>query len=39
MNVSEADAKYTSMHDGKEFFFCSAACKQRFDGNPQKYAK
>ena len=39
MNVAEAGAKYTSMHQGKMFFFCSAACKQQFDKEPQKYAK
>jgi len=39
MNVSETDARYTSMHEGKKFFFCSAACKQQFDKNPSKYSK
>jgi Cu+-exporting ATPase len=39
MNVGESDAKYTSIHEGKMFFFCSAACKRQFDTNPQKYAK
>jgi Cu+-exporting ATPase len=39
MNVVEVDAKYTSIHDGRKFFFCSAACKHQFDGNPQRYVK
>jgi YHS domain-containing protein len=39
MNVEENQAKYTSMHQGRKFYFCSAACKQQFDKNPQKYAK
>ena len=39
MNVAEADVRYTSVHEGKKFYFCSAACKQQFDKNPQKYAK
>lgn len=39
MNVAENDAKYTSTYEGKNFYFCSAACKQQFDKNPQKYAK
>jgi len=39
MTVAETDARYTGMHEGKKFFFCSAACKQQFDKNPQKYAK
>jgi len=38
MNVAETDARYTSVYGGKEFHFCSAACKQQFDKNPQKYA-
>ena len=39
MSVVEADARYTSMHESKKFYFCSAACKQQFDKNPQKYSK
>ena len=38
MNVAETDARYTSVYGGREFHFCSAACKQQFDKNPQKYA-
>ena len=39
MNVNEVDSKYTTVHEGKKFFFCSAACKQQFDKSPQKYVK
>jgi len=39
MSVSENQAKYTSMHGGKSYYFCSAACKQEFEKNPSKYAK
>ena len=39
MNVSETQAKYTSLHNGTKYYFCSAACKQEFDKNPSKYAK
>jgi YHS domain-containing protein len=39
MSVGENEAKYTSMHEGRKFYFCSAACKQQFDKNPQKYAR
>jgi len=39
MSVNESDAKYTSVHEGKKFYFCSAACKQQFDKNPKKYGK
>ncbi len=37
MNVNENQAKYTSMHGDKKYFFCSAACKLEFDKNPSKY--
>ena len=39
MNVSENQAKYTSIHNGTSYYFCSAACKQEFDRNPSRYAK
>jgi len=39
MNVAEKSAPYTSIYEGRNFYFCSAACKQQFDKNPQKYAK
>jgi len=39
MNVSESQAKYTSIHDGTKYYFCSAACKQAFEKSPAKYAK
>ena len=37
MQVAESQAKYTSTHDGKKYYFCSAACKQEFEKNPGKY--
>jgi YHS domain-containing protein len=39
MNVSEKDARYASVHNGVNYYFCSAACKQEFDKNPSKYVK
>jgi len=39
MNVVEATAKHSSVHDTKKFYFCCAACKQQFDMNPGKYTK
>jgi YHS domain-containing protein len=39
MNVTETEAKYTSTYGDRKFYFCSAACKQQFEKNPQKYAK
>lgn len=39
MNVSESQAKYTSVSDGAKHYFCSAGCKAEFDKNPSKYVK
>lgn len=39
MNVSESQAKYTSVHNGVKYYFCSAACKQEFDKNTSQYVK
>lgn len=39
MNVSESEAKYTSMRSGTKYYFCSVACKHEFDKNPAKYAE
>ena len=39
MNVSESQAKYTSVHNGTKYFFCSAVCKLEFDKSPSKYVK
>ena len=38
MKVEEKGARYTSMHDGKTFYFCCQGCKTTFDSNPKKYA-
>jgi len=39
MNVSESQAKYTSVHNGVKYYFCSAACKQEFEKSPSHYVK
>ena len=39
MNVAENGAKYASVYESRKFYFCSAACKQQFEKNPQKYGK
>jgi Cu+-exporting ATPase len=28
-----------SEHNGQQFYFCSAQCKQQFDRNPKQFAK
>jgi YHS domain-containing protein len=39
MDVDEHKAKFRSIHNGKDYCFCSAGCKATFDKNPEKYAK
>ncbi|MEN3975849.1 heavy metal translocating P-type ATPase [Emcibacter sp. SYSU 3D8] len=37
MNVDPATAKHSAIHKGEAFHFCSAGCKTRFEGDPEKY--
>jgi len=39
MNIDEQQAAGKSDYNGKTFYFCSSSCKQKFDENPQGYAK
>jgi len=39
MQVSEGGAAATSQHMGKTVYFCSQACKEKFDANPQAYTQ
>ena len=39
MQVDPAEAAGTSQHGGKTYYFCSKACKARFDANPDHYTK
>jgi YHS domain-containing protein len=38
MKVDEKNAKYTSVYEGKTYYFCAPGCKKEFDKNPKKYA-
>lgn len=38
MTVDRATAAGTSTYRGATLYFCSAACKTRFDANPAQYA-
>jgi len=38
MQVDPKKAAGSSSHDGKEYYFCSPGCKQKFDKNPAQYA-
>ena len=37
MNVEESKAKATSNYQGKTYYFCSPACKEKFERNPGQY--
>lgn len=37
MMVEIATARYTSVHEGVRFYFCSAHCKESFEREPTKY--
>ncbi len=37
MEVEPEDAAGTSEHDGQTYHFCSPACKQKFDAEPQRF--
>jgi Cu+-exporting ATPase len=39
MSVDEKSAAGKSEYKGKTYYFCSPACKAKFDANPQQYAK
>jgi P-type Cu+ transporter len=37
MMVDEKKTKLKSEHDGRAFYFCSAACKASFDKDPHRF--
>src|SRR6185503_8937799 len=37
MEVNPASAKYRTIHEGKEYFFCSSACLEKFQSDPSEY--
>jgi Cu+-exporting ATPase len=38
MQIDESDAAGRSEHEGSTYYFCSAACKSKFDADPAEYA-
>ena len=36
MDVNPATARFKTVHNGKEYFFCSAGCQAKFQANPEK---
>jgi Cu+-exporting ATPase len=39
MQVDPAKAAGKSEYNGRTYYFCSTACKAKFDASPQQYAK
>ena len=37
MSVTIADAKHRFAYKGQDYFFCSAGCRTKFEGSPEKY--
>lgn len=37
MTVDPHTAKHTTSYQGRPYYFCSAGCRAKFEGNPQKY--
>ncbi len=38
MSVKASEAK-TAVHEGQVYYFCSQACRDKFEASPDKYAK
>ena len=38
MTVLVADARYHTVHDGIDYYFCAAGCQQRFESEPEVFA-
>lgn len=39
MHIRQSKASARSNHCGKDYYFCSLVCKQRFDSEPEKFIK
>lgn len=37
MPIEEADAAGQSEYEGQTIYFCSSACKEKFDANPAQF--
>jgi Cu+-exporting ATPase len=37
MTVFVADAKYHSVHDGADYWFCAAGCQRAFEAEPAAF--
>jgi Cu+-exporting ATPase len=39
MEVQEREATATAQYRGRSFYFCSPGCKEKFDQDPERYAR
>ena len=39
MEVDRDSAAATSQYQGRTYYFCEQACKEKFDANPEQYVK
>ena len=39
MQVDEHNSQYQTQYGGKQYNFCSADCKKKFEQQPEKYAR
>jgi Cu+-exporting ATPase len=39
MEVNEHKAAATAQHGGKTYYFCCTGCKEKFEREPQRYAR
>ena len=37
MKVDPATAKFSHQHKGKAYFFCCGGCREKFNGDPEKF--
>jgi Cu+-exporting ATPase len=39
MQIDEEDAAGKAEYEGTTYYFCSQACRQKFEANPAQYVK
>jgi len=39
MEITDENAAPQSIHEGDTYYFCSESCKDRFDEQPERYAR
>lgn len=39
MTIEESDAAATTEFEGRTYFFCTGACKEEFEQDPDRYAR